>query len=147
MRATIEVADIFRAAGPGYRLAHAGHLSLGQLKVMSAIETCRTAALGGHVEACTDCGHQRIAYNSCRNRHNGLLAGSARKDCIAQARALLAVAPPPEEPPGEEPADQRPPCPCCGGTMVIIETFARGCRPRAPPAARQPNRETIHDPA
>ena len=399
MRATIEVADIFRAAGPGYRLAHAGHLSLGQLKVMSAIETCRTAALGGHVEACTDCGHQRIAYNSCRNRHcprcqgaaarawleaqeanllpvgyfhvvftlpaeiadiafqnkaqiydllfkaasqtmltiaadprhlgarigitavlhtwgsamthhphihmivpgggiapdgrwissrpafllpvrvlgtlfrrlfltrllelhdagrlaffgrmaglsdrrafqrhlaparrkrwvvyakppfagpeavlaylsrythrvaisnsrliafdqtgvtfrykdyrrggadrqqvmtiaanefirrflihilprgfhrirhYGLLAGSARKDCIAQARALLAVAPPPEEPPGEEPADQRPPCPCCGGTMVIIETFARGCRPRAPPAARQPNRETIHDPA
>ena len=82
-----------------------------------------------------------------RIRHYGLLAGSARKDCIAQARALLAVAPPPEEPPGEEPADQRPPCPCCGGTMVIIETFARGCRPRAPPAARQPNRETIHDPA
>ncbi|MER8465435.1 transposase zinc-binding domain-containing protein, partial [Mesorhizobium sp. M1396] len=65
MRADLEVADIFRAAGPGYRVAHAGHLSLQQLKVMSAIEHCRTAALGGHVEACEDCGQWRIAYNSC----------------------------------------------------------------------------------
>src|SRR3546814_2842411 len=63
MRASLEVADIFRAAGPAYRMAHAGHLSLHQLKIMSAIEHCRTAALGGHVEACTDCGHWRIAYN------------------------------------------------------------------------------------
>lgn len=68
MRTSFEVADIFRAAGPAYRAAHAGHLCLGQLKVMTAIETCRTAALGGHVEACDDCGHWRIAYNSCRNR-------------------------------------------------------------------------------
>lgn len=52
MRASIEVADIFRAAGPTYRAVHAGHLSLAQLKVMSAIETCRTAIMGGHVEAC-----------------------------------------------------------------------------------------------
>ena len=399
MRAAIEVADIFRAAGPAYRSAHAGHLSLDQLKVMSAIETCRTAALGGHVEACTDCGHQRIAYNSCRNRHcprcqgaaartwleqreadllpvgyfhvvftlptevadiafhnkalvydllfkaasqtmltiaadpkhlgarigitavlhtwgsamthhphihmivpgggiapdggwissrpafllpvrvlgalfrrlfltrllelhdagrltffgrmaglndrrffqrhlaparkkrwvvyakapfagpeavlaylsrythrvaisnsrliafdqtdvafnykdyrrtgadrqqvmalavdefirrfllhtlprgfhrirhYGLLAGSARKDCLAHARELLAVAPPPEEPAVEEPADQRPPCPCCGGTMVIVETFAPWCQPRAPPEAPASNRENAHDPA
>jgi len=399
VRAAIEVADIFRAAGPGYRSAHAGHLSLDQLKVMSAIESCRTAALGGHVEACTDCGHQRIAYNSCRNRHcprcqgaaarawleaqeadllpvgyfhvvftlpaqiadiafhnkalvydllfkaasqtmltiaadprhlgarigitavlhtwgsamthhphihmivpgggiapdgrwiasrpafllpvrvlgalfrrlfltrllelhdagrlafygkmaglsdrrafqrhlaparrkrwvvyakppfagpeavlaylsrythrvaisssrliafdqagvtfrykdyrrnsadrqklmtiaadefirrflihvlprgfhrirhYGLLAGSARRDCIAQARELLAVAPAPEEPADEEPSDQRLPCPCCGGDMIIIESFAPGCRPRAPPAAKPSNRETVHDPA
>jgi hypothetical protein len=63
--ASLEVADIFRSAGPAYRAAHAGHLSLGQLKVMTAIENCRTAALGGHVEACDDCGHWRIAYNSC----------------------------------------------------------------------------------
>jgi hypothetical protein len=400
VRATIEVADIFRSAGPAYRATHAGHLSLSQLKVMSAIEACRTAALGGHVEACSDCGHQRIAYNSCRNRHcprcqgaaartwleaqeanllpvgyfhvvftlpaqvadiafhnkaliydllfkaasetmltiaadpkhlgarigitavlhtwgsamthhphihmivpgggitpdgrwissrpafllpvrvlgalfrrlfmtrllelhnagklaffgklaglsdrrafqrhlapvrrkrwvvyakapfagpeavlaylsrythrvaisnsrliafdgnevtfrykdyrcsgaerqrvmtlaadefirrflvhvlprgfhrirhYGLLAGSARKDCLAQVRSLLEVAPAPDDAGGtQETADPRPPCPCCGGTMVIIETFARGCRPRAPPAARQPNRETIHDPA
>lgn len=69
MRTSIEVADIFRSAGPAYRATHVGHLSLGQLKVMSAIETCRTAALGGHVEACEDCGEQRIAYNCCRNRH------------------------------------------------------------------------------
>ncbi|TIM19260.1 MAG: hypothetical protein E5Y69_33250, partial [Mesorhizobium sp.] len=53
------VADIFRAAGPAYRVAHAGQLSLQQLKVMSAIEHCRTAALGGHVEACADCGQRR----------------------------------------------------------------------------------------
>lgn len=62
MCASIEVADIFRAAGPAYRAAHAGHLSLVQLKVMSAIEHCRTAALGGHVEACEDCGHWRVAF-------------------------------------------------------------------------------------
>ena len=65
VRASIEVADIFRAEGAGYRAAHAGHLNLHQLKVMSAIENCRTAALGGHVDACEDCGHWRIAYNSC----------------------------------------------------------------------------------
>jgi len=65
LRTSLEVADIFRSAGPAYRAAHAGHLSLGQLKVMTAIENCRTAALGGHVEACDDCGHCRIAYNSC----------------------------------------------------------------------------------
>ena len=65
MRTAIEVADIFRAEGPGYRAVQAGHLSLTQLKVMSAIENCRTAALGGHVDACEDCGHWRIAYNSC----------------------------------------------------------------------------------
>ena len=399
MRAAIEVADIFRAAGPAYRTAHAGHLSLDQLKVMSAIESCRTAALGGHVEACTDCGHSRIAYNSCRNRHcprcqgaaarawleqreadllpvgyfhvvftlpaeiadiafhnkaqvydllfkaasqtmltiaadpkhlgarigitavlhtwgsamthhphihmivpgggiapdgrwissrpafllpvrvlgalfrrlfitrllelhdagrlaffgrmaglsdrrafqrhlapvrkkrwvvyakppfagpqavlaylsrythrvaisnsrliafdqtrvtfhykdyrrggadrqqamtlaadefirrflihvlprgfhrirhYGLLAGSSRKDRLADARELLEVAQTPGEPADEEPSDQRPPCPCCGGAMVIIETFAPGCRPRAPPAAKPSNRETTHDPA
>ncbi len=66
MRPPLEVADIFRAAGPAWRVAHAGHISLAQLKVMSAIETCRTAALGGHIEGCEECGHRRIAYNSCR---------------------------------------------------------------------------------
>ncbi len=399
MRPTIEVADIFRTAGPAYRAAHAGHLSLDQLKVMSAIETCRTAALGGHVEACSDCGHQRIAYNSCRNRHcprcqgaaartwleaqeanllpvgyfhvvftlpaeiadiafhnkaliydllfkaasetmltiaadpkhlgarigmtavlhtwgsamthhphihmivpgggiapdgrwissrpafllpvrvlgalfrrlfmtrlielhsagklsffgklaglrdqrafvhylalarrkrwvvyakapfagpeavlaylsrythrvaisnsrlirfdgneitfrykdyrragadrqqimtlaadefirrflihtlprgfhrirhYGLFAGSARKDCLAQARNMLGVAPAPEEPPAAQTSDLRPLCPCCGGAMVIIDTFAPWHQPRAPPTARPPTRETVHDPA
>ena len=68
-RPPLEVADIFHRYGAAWRAAHAGHLSLGQIKVMAAIEACRTPALGGHVEACADCGHVRIAYNSCRNRH------------------------------------------------------------------------------
>ena len=89
MRATIEVADIFRAAGPAYRAAHAGHLSLSQLKVMSAIETCRTAVLGGHVEACSDCGHQRIAYNSCRNRHCPRCQGAAARGWLEAQKANL----------------------------------------------------------
>ena len=65
MRPPLEVADILRRHGPAFRAVHAGHLGLGHLKVMAAIETCRTAALGGHVEGCQDCGHRRIAYNSC----------------------------------------------------------------------------------
>ena len=68
-RPTLEVAEIFRAHGPHWRQARAGHLSLGQLKVMSAIERCRSVALGGHVLRCQDCDHIQIAYNSCRNRH------------------------------------------------------------------------------
>src|SRR3546814_14437259 len=79
MRTSLEVADVFRAAGPAYRATHAGHLSLHQLKIMSAIEHCRTAALGGHVEACTDCGHWRIAYNRCRNRHCPICQGAAAR--------------------------------------------------------------------
>ena len=61
----LEVADIFRRHGAAYRQAHAGHLSRAERRVMGAIEACRTAALGGHVERCEDCGHIRIAYNSC----------------------------------------------------------------------------------
>ncbi len=64
-RRVLEVADIFRAHGPAWREANAGHVSLGQLKAMSAIETCRTAALGGHVAGCEDCSHTVIEYNSC----------------------------------------------------------------------------------
>jgi len=89
VRASLEVADVFRAAGPAYRAAHAGHLSLHQLKVMSAIEHCRTAALGGHVEACTDCGHWRIAYNSCRNRHCPKCQGAAARTWLAAREADL----------------------------------------------------------
>jgi hypothetical protein len=71
-----------------------------------------------------------------RIRHYGLLATSARKASLARARELLAVAPPPDdEAPSEEPRDVRPPCPCCGGQMVVIEIFARWCQPRAPPRA------------
>ena len=68
-----------------------------------------------------------------RIRHYGLLAGSARKDAIAKARALLHVAPDPLPPEDEEPSDHRPPCPCCGGHMIVIETFVRWQQPRAPP--------------
>jgi hypothetical protein len=67
--AGLEVAEIFRRLGPAYRRDHADGLSRGQRCAMSAIERCRTAALGGHVEQCDACGHQRVAYNSCRNRH------------------------------------------------------------------------------
>ncbi|MCW5663961.1 MAG: IS91 family transposase [Piscinibacter sp.] len=68
-RPTLEVADIFRAHGPAWREAQRGHLSLAQLKVMSAITQCRTAALGGHVLRCEGCGTDQVSYNSCRNRH------------------------------------------------------------------------------
>ena len=68
-RPELEVADIFRRFGAAWRAANEGHISLTQRRVMTAIEICRTAALGGHVERCEDCAHTRIAYNSCRNRH------------------------------------------------------------------------------
>ena len=68
-RPTLEVADIFRAHGPAWREKQAGHLNIGQLKVMSAIEQCRTAALGGHIVRCNACDYEEISYNSCRNRH------------------------------------------------------------------------------
>ena len=89
MRASLEVADIFRTAGAEYRARHAGHLSLTQLKVMSAIEACRTAALGGHVEGCEECGHRRIAYNSCRNRHCPKCQGAAARTWLAEREADL----------------------------------------------------------
>ena len=89
MRPDLEVADIFRSAGPAYRATHAGHLSLAQLKVMTAIEHCRTPALGGHVEACTDCGHWRVTYNSCRNRHCPKCQGTAARTWLADREADL----------------------------------------------------------
>jgi Putative transposase/Transposase zinc-binding domain len=89
---SLEVADIFRSAGSAYRATHAGHLSLHQLKIMAAIQNCRTAALGGHIEACTDCGHWRIAYNSCRNRHCPKCQGAAARTWLeARAADLLPV--------------------------------------------------------
>ena len=91
-RPKLEVADIFRAHGPAYRHEHTGHLNLPQLKVMSAVENCRTAALGGHVAACTKCSHQHIAYNSCRNRHCPKCQGAAAQDWMqARMEDLLPV--------------------------------------------------------
>jgi hypothetical protein len=84
-----EVADIFCDFGPAWRRANVGHVSLEQMKVMSAIERCRTAALGGHVLACEDCAHTRIAYNSCRNRHCPKCQGAAARDWLADREAEL----------------------------------------------------------
>ena len=93
MRPALEVADVFRVQGPSYRLAQAGHLSLNQLKAMSAIEACRTAELGGHVERCEDCAHVQVAYNSCRNRHCPRCQGAAAKRWLeAREAELLPVA-------------------------------------------------------
>lgn len=83
---------MFRAHGAAYRRGYDGHLNLPQLKVMSAIETCRTAALGGHVAACTKCGHEHVAYNSCRNRHCPKCQGAASRDWMqARIEDLLPV--------------------------------------------------------
>jgi hypothetical protein len=92
-RERLEIADIFRAHGPAWRSANAGHLSLGQLKVMSAIERCRTAALGGHVARCEKCAHEHIAYNSCRNRHCPKCQGAAATDWLAARQAELLPVP------------------------------------------------------
>ena len=92
-RPALEVADIFRGHGPAWRQANAGHVSLGQLKVMSAIESCRTAALGGHVARCEDCAYTAIAYNSCRNRHCPKCQGAAAKQWLAGREAELLPAP------------------------------------------------------
>jgi len=94
-RPQLEVADIFRGHGPAWRRANAGHVSLGQLKAMSAIESCRTAALGGHVARCENetCAHTQISYNSCRNRHCPKCQGAAAKDWLAAREADLLPVP------------------------------------------------------
>ncbi|HSF96835.1 MAG TPA: transposase zinc-binding domain-containing protein, partial [Thermohalobaculum sp.] len=92
LRPSLEVADIFRDHGAAWRAANAGHVSLAQLKVMSAVEQCRTAALGGHVARCEDCAHEHIAYNSCRNRHcPKCQAGAAMAWLAAREAELLPV--------------------------------------------------------
>jgi hypothetical protein len=90
-RPALEVADIFRDHGPAWREANRGHVSLDQLKVMSAIERCRTAALGGYVARCENetCGHMVIAYCSCRNRHCPKCQGAAARQWLAEREAEL----------------------------------------------------------
>ena len=88
-RSPLEVADIFHRHGGAWRRANAGHVSLSQLKVMSAIEHCRSATLGGHVDRCVDCGHTRVSYNSCRNRHCPKCQGAAARDWLAAREADL----------------------------------------------------------
>src|SRR3954452_3161186 len=93
VRPALELADIFRDHGAAWRMANAGHVSLGQLKVMSAIERCCTAALGGHVARCEACSHTTIAYNSCRNPHCPKSQAPAAKECLAERQADLLPAP------------------------------------------------------
>jgi Putative transposase/Transposase zinc-binding domain len=94
-RPVLEVADIFRGHGGAWRQANAGHVSLGQLKVMAAIENCRTAALGGHVARCENenCAYTQIAYNSCRNRHCPKCQGAAAREWLAAREAELLPVP------------------------------------------------------
>jgi len=89
----LEVADIFRCHGKAYRQAHTGHLGRVERRVIAAIEACRTARLGGHVERCTECGLVRIAYNSCRNRHCPKCQGTARAAWVAERQAELLPVP------------------------------------------------------
>jgi len=93
MSARLEVADIFRRHGDAYRHTHDGHLGRVERRVMSAIELCRTAELGGHTEVCSDCGLVRCAYNSCRNRHCPKCQGLARADWLAARQAELLPVP------------------------------------------------------
>src|SRR5947209_2240001 len=92
-RPKLEVADVFRRHGAAWRAANKAHLSLAQLRVMTAIEACRTAALGGHVERCEDCAHTRIAYNSCRNRHCPKCQWMAAQAWLAAREAELLPVP------------------------------------------------------
>jgi putative transposase/transposase-like zinc-binding protein len=93
VRPALEVADIFRRHGATYRAEQAGSLSRGQRRVMAAIEACRTAALGGHLESCEGCGETRIPYNSCRNRHCPKCQGLARAQWLADRQSELLPVP------------------------------------------------------
>ena len=93
MASVLEVADIFRRYGEAFRQARAGHLGRVERRIMGAITACRTAALGGHVEQCDDCGGTRVAYNSCRNRHCPKCQGLARAQWLADRQADLLPVP------------------------------------------------------
>ena len=93
VRPAFELADVFRRHGESYERANAGHLGRVERRVIGAITACRTAALGGHVEQCDDCGLTRIAYNSCRNRHCGKCQGTTRAEWLAARQAELLPVP------------------------------------------------------
>jgi hypothetical protein len=94
-RPELEIADILRDHGPAWRDANAGRISRGQMKVMTSIERCRTAALGGHVARCENgaCGHTVIGYNSCRDRHCPKCQGGAAREWLAEREAELLPVP------------------------------------------------------
>src|ERR1700686_4843413 len=93
MRPELEIADIFRRHGPAWRAAQVGHVSLDQLKVMSAIESCRTAALGGHINDCEDCAYIPVPYNTCRTRHCPKCQGAAAQQWLTECGAELLPVP------------------------------------------------------
>src|SRR5271169_1915165 len=93
MQPALEVADVFRRYGEAYRRAHGAQLGRGARRVMAAIETCRTAALGGHAERCAACGLVRLAYNSCRNRHCPKCQSLSRAAWLAARQAELLPVP------------------------------------------------------
>ena len=88
-RPAFEVADIFRLHGPSYRERYSDLMNPEQRQVMRAIEVCRTAALGGHVDECDHCGHRRVSYNSCRNRHCPKCQSLAKAIWLEKQRAHL----------------------------------------------------------
>src|SRR6266478_2492734 len=88
-RPKLEVADVFRRYGETYRENHGASMSTAQRRVMTAIEVCRTAALGGHLEQCDQCGHERNAYNSCANRHCPKCQSLARAKWLEKRQAEL----------------------------------------------------------
>jgi hypothetical protein len=92
-RPPVEVADILRHHGEAYLRDHAGHVGRTERRIMSAITACRTSALGGHVEACDDCGATRIAYNSCRDRHCPKCQGAARTQWLEDRQGELLPVP------------------------------------------------------
>ena len=92
-RPKLEVADVFRRYGAAYRDRHGASLSTAERRVMSAIEKCRTAALGGHLEQCDTCGHERNCYNSCRDRHCPKCQSLARARWIEDRQAELLEVP------------------------------------------------------
>src|SRR5271169_3691417 len=92
-REGLEVADVFRRFGPAFREQHSASLSSAQRHAMTAIANCRTAALGGHVEQCGDCGHQRVSYNSCRDRNCPKCQGLARAQWLEDRQAELLEVP------------------------------------------------------
>ncbi len=92
-RPKLEVADIFRRYGAAYREQYGAHMSIAQRRVMTAIEQCRTAALGGHLERCDECGHERNAFNSCRDRHCPKCQSLARAQWIENRQAELLEVP------------------------------------------------------
>src|ERR1700716_4250370 len=93
MRPALAVADVFRRHGEAFRRDRRAHLGRVERRVMAAIEACRTATLGGHVEQCGDCGATRIAYNSCRNRHCPKCQGLARAEWLEARQAELLPVP------------------------------------------------------